>query len=166
MSIKRYVIIQAVKTKENQLIPIWDERIVLEEDNIFGSYLLLKEDYKHSILNLVECIYDLKTKKIEIGVELNYYPNEEDLEFKKDEIVFFEKSHRILSEAKITKIVYEEYEMEVKKGSELDKYWVEIFKDVKIDNDTLYTIKHWNPFYILNNGIKIKYSHQLYHKSK
>jgi hypothetical protein len=163
MDIKRYVVTQAVQTEENELIPIWDERIVFEKTEMYGNVISLKDGYRH-YSNLVECIYDLKTKQIEIGVELNYYPIEKDLEFKKGEVVLFEKSHRNLAEAKITKVVYEEYEMEIKRGRKLDKWWLERFKDVEIDGNTLYAIKQWKPFYILDNGIKIEWTHQLYHK--
>jgi hypothetical protein len=164
MYIKRHIIVQAVKTEENELIPVWDDRIVFEKTEMYGNVISLKDVYRHGYYNLVECIYDLKTKKIEMGVELNYYPIENDLEFKKDEVVLFEKSHRILAESKIVDVVYEEYEMEIKRGRKLDKWWVERFKDIEIDGNTLYAIKKWKPFYVLDNGIKIEWSHQLYHK--
>jgi hypothetical protein len=165
MDIKRYVIAQAVKTKENELIPIWDERVEFEKTEMYGNVIKLKDSYRHEHFNLVECIYDLKTKQIETGVELNYYPDEKALEFKKGETVLFEKSHRNLAEAKISQIVYEEYEMEIKRGCKLDKWWIERLKDVEIDSNSLYAIKQWKPFYILDNGIKIEWVHKLYHKS-
>lgn len=165
MEIKRRIIIQAVKTKENELIPIWDERIVFEKTEMYDNVIRLKDSYRHDHFNLVECIYDLKTKQIEIGIELNYYPIEKDLEFKKGEVVLFEKSHRNLAEAKISEVVYEEYEMEIKRGRKLDKWWVERFKDIEIEGNSLYAIKQWKPFYVLDNGTKIEWVHQLYHKS-
>ena len=163
MDIKRHILIQAIKTNENELIPIWDERIVFEKTEMYGNVISLKDDrQQHS--HLIECIYDLKTKKIEMGIELNYYPVEIDLEFKKDEIILFEKSHRILEEAKISKVVYEEYELQIIRGRKMDKWWIKTFKDIEIDVNTLYAIKQWKPFYILDNGVKIEWSHQLYHK--
>ena len=66
MNIKRYIIVQAVKTKENELIPIWDERIVFEKTEMYGNVITLKEGYRHDYFNIVECIYDLKTKQIEV----------------------------------------------------------------------------------------------------
>lgn len=161
MDIKRHVIIQAIKTKENELIPIWDERLVFEKTEMYGNTISLKGEYGH-YYNLVECIYDLKTKKIEVGIELDYYPK--NLEFKKDEIVLFELSHRNLVEAKIVEIVFEEYEIEIKRGRKLDNYWLTIFKGVEIDENALYAIKQWKPYYVLDNGITIKWEHQLYHK--
>lgn len=35
MDIKRYVIVQAVKTVENELIPIWDERLVFDKTEMY-----------------------------------------------------------------------------------------------------------------------------------
>ena len=166
MDIKRYVVIQAIKTKENEFIPVWDDRIIFEKTEMFGNVIRLKDNLYSEYFNLVECIYDLKTKKVELGVELNYYPIEKDLEFKKGEIVLFEIKHRELSELKISDIVYEEYEIEIKRGRKLEKWWFERFKDVEIDGNTLYSIKQWKPFYILEDGSKIEWSHQLYHKFK
>lgn len=164
MDIKRYLTVQAVKTKNNELIPIWDERIVFEKTEMYGNAITLKDDRFRNHYSLVECIFDLKTKKLEVGIELDYYPSENDLEFKKGEVVLYEKSHKTLSEAKITDIVYETYEMTIKRGRKLDNYWVSRFKEYQFDGDTIYAMKQWKPFYVLDNGIKIEWLHQLYHK--
>ena len=47
MDIKRYVVTQAVQTEENELIPIWDERIVFEKTEMYGNVISLKDDYRH-----------------------------------------------------------------------------------------------------------------------
>jgi hypothetical protein len=99
-----------------------------------------------------------------VGIELNYYPTEDNLEFKKGQVVLFEKSHRNLVEAKISEVVYEQYDLEIKKGSKLDKFWRIKFKDKIIDNNALYAIKQWKPFYVLDDGTKVEWTHQLYHK--
>lgn len=164
MDIKRYIITQAVITKQKEIIPIWDERIVFEKTELYGNVITLNGDYMSNHHNLVECIYDLKTKKLDVGVELNYYPDENELEFKKDENVLFQKSNRVLAEAKVLEVVYEEYVIDIRRGKNLDRWCVERFKDVGIERDTLYAIKRWKPFYILDNGIKIKWEHELYHK--
>lgn len=164
MDIKRYVIVQAVKTVENELIPIWDERLVFDKTEMYGDIIYIKNDYRQEHQSLVECVFDLKTKKMEIGIELNYYPSESELDFKKGEVILFEKSMRVLQEAKIADIVFEQYEMEIKRGRKLDKWWIDRFKNVKIDGNILYAIKQWKPFYILDNGVKIEWGHQLYHK--
>ena len=104
----------------------------------------------------------MKTKKIEIGVDLDFYP--EKLEFEKNEIVYVEKSNRTLTETKVVDILYEEYELNIKKGKKIDGYWLKYFKDKDIEKDQLYAIKQWKPFYLLENGQKIEWPHQLYHK--
>lgn len=164
MDIKKYVITQAVMTEKNELIPIWDDRLVFEKSEMYGNIIKNKNSNRETYNNVVECIYNLKTKQLEIGIELNYYPSEEDLEFKKDEIILFEKSNRILEESKISQIVYEEYEIQIKRGKNIDTYWIKKFNLEKIDENALYAIKNWKPYYVLDNGIKIKWSHQLYHK--
>ena len=108
MDIKRYVITQAVKTRENELIPIWDNNIVFDTSELYGNVITLKNKSSYEHFSLVECIYDLKTKQVEMGIELNYYPNENELEFKIGEVVLFEKSNRVLAEAKISEVVYED----------------------------------------------------------
>ena len=164
MDIKRYVITQAVKTRENELIPIWDNNIVFDTSEMYGNVITLKNKSSYEHFSLVECIYDLKTKQVEMGIELNYYPNENELEFKIGEVVLFEKSNRVLAEAKISEVVYEDYDLNIARGRKLCKYTTNRFKCVEFDPNTLYAIKGWKPFYVLDNGIKIEWSHQLYHK--
>lgn len=164
MTIKRRIVIQAVKTADNELIPIWDDRIVFHNTEMYGNIITLKDGGFGDHGNLVECIYDLKTKKVELGIELDYYPSEKHSRFKIGQVVLFEKSHRVLCEAKISEIVYETYELDIKRGRKLDSWVSAHFKDVEIDSDMLYAVKHWKPFYILDNGIKIEWEHQLYNK--
>jgi hypothetical protein len=161
MEISRYIITQAVQTKENILVPIWDDRIIFDKTEMFGNQIKIKGN-NQEYYDVIECVFDLKTKKIEIGIELNYYPQE--TEFTKGENILFEKSHKQLAEAKITDIIYEEYSMTIRRGHKLDKYWLNIFKDVVFDDNAIYAIKQWIPFYILDNGLKIKWNHDLYHK--
>jgi hypothetical protein len=137
----------------------------LKKNNTFDSRISVKGDI-YNYYELIECLYDLETKTIALGDELNAFPNENDLEFKKEEIVFLEISNRNLIQTKIVDIVYEEYELKIIKGNKPDKYWIKKFPDVKFDANTLYAIKIWKPFYILEDGRKIKWEHELYHISK
>jgi hypothetical protein len=166
MDIKRYIIIQAIKTEDNKLIPIWDENIVYSKSDDYGATLSINGDRK-THFNIVECVYDLKTRKIEMGIEIDYYPTNEELPFKKGETVLFEKgSNRQLAEAKITEIIYEEFDLTIKRGKKLDLYWIKKYKIVDIELDCLYSVKQWKPFYKLDDGSIIKYEYQLYHKYK
>lgn len=165
MEIKRYILTQAVKTKSNELVPVWDKRVTFEFTKFGCNEIRFEDGYGN--VELVECLFDLKTKKLVTGIELNYYPKDEDIEFKKGQSVLVEKSHRKLYEAKIVDIVFEEYDLNVKMGKDFGKHSsLDIFeeKDIKIANDSLYAIKYWKPFYILDNGTTIKWNHELYSK--
>lgn len=164
MEIDRYIIIQAIKTDKHELIPLWDQRIVFENTEMYGNVITLIDDIYKKHFYPVECIFDLITKKLEVGIELDNYPIESNLEYKKGENILYEKSHHKLAEAIISNIVYEEYDMEITRGSELDSWYLAKFKNITIEGNSLYAIKNWKPFYVLDNGIKIKWPHQLFHK--
>jgi len=168
MDVKRYVLVQAVKTKDNVLIPIWDENVILEKSQQYGNTLSLKNTWRSTIneLCLVDAIYDIKTKTLNAGIELDFYPDEKKLEFKKGETVFYEKSHRILAISTIVDIIYEEYDLRIQKGKNIDKLYVNHFNNIKIEPSSLYAIKTWKPVYILEDGFKINWEHKLFHRSE
>ena len=165
METERYIITQAVIAKDKTIIPMWDDRIVFEKSKMFGNQIFLKGEPLNEY-RLVECLYDLKTKKLEMGVEINYDPDKNKLDFKEGQAVFFEVSARTMAEAKIKKIVYEEFDIQILRGKKIEEYWGKRFNDVKIEADCLYAIKQWKPFYLLDNGKTIQYQHQLYMKEK
>jgi hypothetical protein len=165
MEIKRNIIVQAILTKDNELIPIWDERIEFEKTDMYGNILRLKGQYGNDHHHLTECIYDLKTKQLSIGIELDYYPDNNEIPYSVGETILHEAerfSHRTLSEAKISKIVFEDFEITINKGHKIDEYWKQRFPDVKFDKNNIYAIKQWKPYYLLDNGVKIKSEYQLY----
>ncbi len=164
MNIQRYVSTQAVKTKDNQIIPIWDDRIVFEKTEMYGNQIKLKGDSFNEYFSVIECIYDLKTKQIEIGIELNQYPDLEKLQYKTGELVLYEKTPRCLDEALIQDIIFEEYDLRIKRGHKLNNWDLKSFEGVERSKDVLYAIKSWKPVYLLDNGLKIEYDHQLYRK--
>lgn len=161
MDVTRYITTLAIKTKDHELIPIWDERIEYKNSDMFGESLQIKNSREESSY-FVECVYDLKNKKLHEGIQLDYYPVESDLEFKKEEEVYYEKSYRLLSEAKIVDIVYEEFDLDIVKGKKMESWDKKYFKNV--DDNKIYSIKRWKPFYVLDCGVKIEWTHQLYHK--
>lgn len=166
MDIKRYIIIQAIKTEDNKLIPIWDENITYSKSDDCGATLSIN-GHRKTYFNTVECIYDLKTRNIEMGVEIDYYPTDKELKFKKGEEILFEVgNNRELAEAKIVEIIYEEFNLTIKRGKKLDQYWIKKYNIVDIQLDCLYSIKQWTPFYKLDNGSVIKSEYRIYHKYK
>jgi hypothetical protein len=156
MEINRYVLIQAVLTENNELIPIWDERISFHKSEDYGNYISLEGHYKN-FYSLTECIYDLQTKTIQTGIEIEQYPDS--TEFEKGETVYYEVDgkYQHLKEAVIVDILFEEYDINIAKGKKLQ--WIQ-----GLQPDSLYCVKEWKPFYLLDDGTKIKYNYKLYHK--
>jgi hypothetical protein len=160
---KRYAIVLAIKTNENELVPIWDDRVVFDEEERYGNTILLK-DNRFTSYSPIECLYDLKTKRIVPGIEVNYYPSEDGMKFNKGEIIYFETEDKSLAEAVIDEIVYELYDLEVKRGEDISFYRQGKYGISDLDIHSIYSIKHWSPIYVLNNGKRIKWEHQLYKK--
>ena len=159
MTPERYVLVQALQTKDDELIPVWDERVTYSKSDMYGGEITLKDGYRNSS-KLVECVLDIKTKELKTGIELDFYPDK--MDFKKGQPVMVEASHRKLRPSTIVDIVFEEYELEIVKGKKIDQWWVKYFKDVEFINDRLYAIKKWKPYFILEDGTKVKWEYQLY----
>ena len=165
MDITRYVEIQAILTKDKVLIPIWDERIVFEKTEMYGNVITIKGD-NHSHYNVVSAVLDLKTKKLSMGIELDYYPNMEETEFKKDQQVLFEVGNRKLEKTIISDIIFEDFDVTIIKGKKMDSWYIKALNNVEIDPNVIYAIKSWKPTYVLKNGKKTNYTYQLYHLTK
>ena len=165
--IKRYMIVQGIQTGKGELIPIWDSRLKFEKDDDCGEKLSVSGDY-HYCFSLVDMVFDLKTKSISTGIVVDYYGDNSKSEFTKGQVVLVEsgKQHRHLVKTKIDDIIFEEFDIEIRRGKKMD-YWVKIFNDIypelEIVPDQLYCIRLWKPTYVLKNGIKTSYNHQLFH---
>lgn len=67
-------------------------------------------------------------------------------------------SNHKLKQSKITEIVYEEFDLYIDKGYKLK----ENFTEIHFENDKLYYVKIWKPFYKIEDGAIIKYEHQIF----
>ena len=159
-NIERYMMVQAVKLDDNELVPIWDKRLEYWHSEDYGTYVKFDNKYGE-ISYYVDVIYDLKHKTLSSGIELNYYPDK--LDFCINEEVYREADGRKMIKDKIVDIIYENFDMAIYKGSEIESYWLKYFKDVEIITNKLYCIKQWRAKYILESGFKTEYVHQLYH---
>lgn len=162
MSIQRYIPTKAVLDKDNKLVPIWDSNIKFNESDYYGYFLTFEGGLRSKHLPLVDCIFDLKTKQLSTGIELESYP--ESTFLKKGDSAYYEKSHRQIQEVIIADIVFEKYDLTIRKGSDMEDYEKSHFKNVVFQPDLLYSIKYWKPFYILNDGTKVEWEHKLYRK--
>lgn len=165
MEITRYIVVQAIKKRDNTLVPIWDESVELQHTQECGNEIVLNKDFREKYFSVVECIYDLKSRKLSAGIEIDVYPTEKDSSFKKGETVLFEQNSKVLQETKIIDIVYEEYDLTIKKGKAFEQYEVKSYGLKDILADSIYAIKTWYPFYVLENGEKVKTTYKLYHKA-
>ena len=159
MDITKRIIVQAIKTKDNILIPIWDKRLVFEKAKDYGNQISIEAD-RGKYYSVIECIYNLKTKQLEVGIDLDIYPK--DLEFKINESILFEKENRKILELTVTDVLYEEYHLDILKGKKVVECWPKAFQN--IDNNALYAIKQWKPFYLLSDGTKVEYNYKMFHK--
>lgn len=157
--------IQALKTETNELIPFWSERLKLEHIGGCGESVRLDDRYQN-YFSFVDCVYDMKTRTISAGVELNHYPDPRFLEFKIDEPVYYETKNNSIDLSKLISIDYNEYELVIVKGHKLEDYQRERFKDVVFEDNVLYAIREWKPTYVLESGFKTNYKHQLHHMAK
>lgn len=159
MEIKRYITIQAVKTRKDIIVPIWDERLQFSISEDVGERFYFENRYYY---NTIECIYDLETKKISTGIEIDHIPSE--TEFQKGETVYYEISHRSLSESKIVDIKFEKFESVISKGRDIDIYYKKHLDLKDLSDDYIYCLKIFKPTYILENGEEIEYEYKLNHK--
>lgn len=163
MEAKRRITMPCIILENKEIVPIWDKRIVYENHRDYGiQYSLIDKPFDKYYLS--ECIFDMKTKKLELGIGIDYYPT--NLEFSVEEIVYHEMNLQSFRETKIIEIIFEDFEMEIVKGKKMDQWWKNAFADLSIDENELYCIKKWKPIFVLEDGTKVSYTHQLKHKFK
>jgi hypothetical protein len=168
MYVSRFIMTQAVVDENNELIPLWDERIVFSKDELCGNKIEIKgKTRSREYFSVVECILDIQDKTLSKGIVINHYPSEKDLRFKKGDVVLYEVKHRELVLTKIIDIIYENYDLSIKRGHQLESYETAWYfkKEERLDLNSLYAIKTWNPTYIIEDGSKVKFVHSFYKKN-
>lgn len=165
MNVKKFITVLAVKTKKNEIIPIWDERVVFEKTRDCGDAVKIKGDYEE-YFNLIEVVYNLKDKTISLGIELDFYPDK--LTHNIGDEVYFECQHKTIYESKIVDIVYKTSDLIISKGKKMGSWYIKYFNDknIEIDPNAIYCIKQHKPTYVLENGKEVEYEYQLYKKLK
>ena len=155
MEIKRYIVVQGVLLKDKTIIPIWDSRLTFSKDDMTGNQIYFVDGVNREVIyNIIECVYDLKTRSISRGIDIDIYPDLTDSRHKIGDIVLFEnKSTHTLT--KISDIIFEEFEFKIIKGKKMESWELRnVPKGTIIERDTLYALKFWKPTYILENGGK------------
>lgn len=165
MSLSKSIIVKAIKTENNELIPIWDSRIIFENSEYYGNIIWIEGDRK-MYTSLKDCIFNLETKELSFSEEVEIYPS--NTEYSIGEEVYYKRSDDRLQETKVINIIYEKFEIQITKGSEMDKWDIKELKDVnvKVSKELTYSIKRWIPIYVLENGEQTQWTHKLYKKYK
>jgi|NOAtaT_7_FD_contig_121_141351_length_4524_multi_4_in_0_out_0_3 hypothetical protein len=162
----RYILVKGAVNPEHpdEIIPCWDERI----DYVKRAY---GKDYviNNQPVYLVDLVLDVQTKKLTKGIEINLYPEEE--EFKAGDSVLV-KTKRSLFDSNslymstIKEVVYTDFEQSIVKGKKIEEYVISSIKkaypDIVIDVATVYCIRHWQTYYLLEDDTLIKYSSELF----
>lgn len=154
---RRKIAVLALEDKDHNLIPLWDTRVSSSKSEAYGVQYHLDGSFS-SGGRLVECVMDVNTKKLSPGIPVDIY---QDGAFKKGEKILYEVSRRNLDLATIEDVVFDEYDSQITKGRKMDKWYRERVQ-TEIDPDSMYIIKNWKPLYILDNGKKIEWEHELY----
>lgn len=157
--IEKYIIVKAMWT-ENELIPIWDKRLVFH-DYDEESYITLQGNQR--FYDLVDCVYNLETKELSLGTDIDIYPDS--IEYKIGDTVYVKKDIRHISKTTIEEINYEILHNEVILGKDIpDIYLERIVIDINLKK--LYHIKQYQTIYNLSNGMKNVGEWSLYHISQ
>lgn len=163
---KRFIPTQCLQVSDKDFVPFWQLDYV--KDEMCGEGFKQKDSWQVSYNKLIDCYWDTKKHVIVFGKVKNFYP--EKIAFQKDENVFVEDSHDVYYEAQIVEILFEEYEtmvIKIKKKSQSEIKWyftLEEQKELVIGD--IYEIRSFKPTYVLSDGRKITYDHQLKHKRK
>jgi len=156
MDIKRHILTQGVLLSDKTILPIWDSRITFSKSEMYGNQLIVEGERNHTY-SVIECIFDLKTKTISTGIELDIYPDLSKIKHKVGMVILFEKypKHTL---TKIIDITFEVFDLQIQKGKKIDNWYLNnLPKDTIIDRESLYAIKVWKPTYVLENGDKTTY---------
>ena len=156
-TLNRYITIEAVVLSNNEIVPIWDERLTFQKTEMYGNQISVKGEHK-DYYNTTEVVYDLKTKTVLAGVEISH--NQEPTH-KIGDTVLTEVNNNSYRIDKIVDIRYESFEMNIKKGKKFDKYEIPKDNSIDIEPDTIYCIKSWKPKYICESGLETEYDYKI-----
>ena len=161
---KRYVTVPALISNDKKtIIPLTDPNIIYHK-GVEGMHYYTHNN--ETFREIKDVVYDTKERKLLFGVEIDIYPEIANSPFKQGAKVLYEKSHRVLVEKTIKKVIYNDFDLSIRKGKKLEDYFRSLIKDTIIEDETLYAFKHWKLSYLLNDGTIVNYSHQLWEMPK
>jgi hypothetical protein len=142
------------------IIPIWDSRVTYKDHDLYGPSYKLDRDRQP----LVDVLFNINTKQLLLGVEINLYsPSYSD--FNVGDIVYVNVNKGVYKSS-IKDIIYTDYKLTVYKGKDLEDYLISRIKqecpNIQITVDSLYCIKDWIPYFLLEDNKIVKWEHELF----
>ena len=107
METKRFIPCKALQNGDTTFTPFWELEYV-PDDNFYGEGFKVKDDYKTYYNELTDCIYDLKKKKLILGISVEF-KSQDNHAFNIGETVIVEARHSEYYEDVITDIIFENY---------------------------------------------------------
>ena len=161
---KRYIPCKCLQ-KGNEFIPFWELNWTKSEDYGEGFYKDGDTQWDASFLDLQDCYWDSKNKKIITGIIKDVYPDKSKLAHKIDEVVLVEENHTAYRLDKVIDITFEEFETSIIKVKKMEDYelkWYFTEEEIKsLNRNDLYEVRRWKPTYKTENGRSIKWDHQI-----
>lgn len=161
MSAERYIEIKVAIVGE-RIIPATELQYV--KDNHCGHYYKYGDGYNDKVTTLTDMVWDLKKKEFRKPIVIEVRQKTED--FKIGEVVYVDAGNypKVIKRRTIVDIVYEHYISSFVKYKKLDTYDID-----KIPEETRQTLlptdliefRNYAPTFVLNDGYKTHYTHQL-----
>lgn len=149
--------IKGIKTRKNEIIPIWDERIKYHESEIYGPSYIIGNERTYDLINLV---FNIETKEISEGIIIELYPDK--IYNIGDEILIEESYHNLVLK-KVVDIKFEKFEIETFLCTEDN---ISDYSEHDIQVGMVYCFKRWKPTYFFDDGTNESYSYKIYHLTK
>lgn len=157
MTATQYIEVPCIKVRD-LVIPLWDKDVKYEQIEDYGSYYTYKSMGQYYPTYY---LLNVNTKELSLGITVDSYSN---TEFKVGQEIYYRKSGQYITKTKIVDIQYLTYDLKIRRGKDLEDYEIDSLtsKGVKAELNGLYAFKYWEAHYILENGVKTKWTHELY----
>jgi hypothetical protein len=145
----RYQPIPIIVSDDNEIIPIWDKRLIFIKSDYYGDYFEIKDNLSSRHFHPQEGIFDTKTKTVSGGIIVEF-KNMDGAKRVGEEIYYEPRGYgKKIKKSKIKEILFENYKPEINKGKKLQSLQKQI---VDFDPQKLYLIKNYEREYLLENG--------------
>ena len=152
MDLTKNQIVAAVKVGD-EIIPFWDSRVEYVNSEYYGKGFKIKG---REYYNIIEAIYNLKTKTLSLGIPIEYHYKGDESKIGKE--YYYKRDDDSIE--LVTLLGYGEYKIvSPQKGKNLPTYIVANI--LNYNPSFLYLLTEYKPTYILSNGVETQWSYKL-----